>query len=84
MANLAYNRSCRRERELVNTLRADGWIAARSAGSKSEIDVWGYHKGLKEFRMYQIKTKKGGRGFTEKLMYRHEGVTAEFWWLTYA
>ncbi len=83
MANNAYLRSVKRERETVNRFRADGWISARSAGSKSKIDVWAYHPVLKELRMIQIKTKKGGRGMTEKRLFFHEDVKASFFWVEY-
>ncbi len=83
MANLAYNRSTKRERETVNRFRVDGWISARSAGSKSKVDVWAYNPVTHELRMVQIKTKKGGRTMTEKRLFFHEDVKASFYWVEY-
>ncbi len=81
MANLAYNRSTRRERALVNKLRAEGWDACRSAGSKSPWDVWAIKPKDGLCCVYQIKTKKGGRTETIKLLTRNGGVSS--YWVTY-
>ena len=83
MPNLAYIRSRRREQETVNKYRKLGYISARSAGSKSEIDVWAYHPVHKVLHLIQIKTKKGGRGFYEKVMWHHAEVEAKFLWHEY-
>lgn len=81
MANLAYNRSTKRERALVNRYRAVGWISARSAGSKSEIDVWAVNPKDGETHLNQIKTKKSGRNETKRLVWQ-KGDT-KFYWITY-
>ncbi len=81
MPNLAYNRSTKRERELVNWYRAQGWHACRSAGSKSQWDVWAYNPNTGEVFLTQIKTKKRGRGFTDKVLRRIGDVTEV--WRTY-
>ena len=39
MPNYNYNKGVRLEREEVNEARAKGWIAFRSAGSHSVVDV---------------------------------------------
>lgn len=83
MANKAYNRSAKRERETVNSLRKMGWIAARSAGSKSPIDVYAYHPVLKQLQLIQIKTKKGARGLIETVKWLHSDVVARFIWKSY-
>lgn len=83
MSNPSYLRSRRREQETVNKFRARGFIAARSAGSKSKIDVWAYHPVKKELILTQIKTKKGARGFVQKVMWVHRDVTAQFLWDSY-
>lgn len=83
MPNNSYLRSRRREQQTVNQLRKDGWIAARSAGSRSKVDVWAYHPVTRQFRMIQIKTKKGARGFVEQVMWMHSDVTARFIWNSY-
>jgi len=46
------------EQKLVRELRALGYIAARSAASKSDIDVWAVHPGRKIVRLFQLKTGK--------------------------
>ena len=59
--NNSYIRSRRRETELVNKFKSDGYIACRSAGSHSAFDVWAFHPALNTAILVQIKTKKGGR-----------------------
>lgn len=83
MPNNAYLRSRRREQETVNKYRKLGYTAARSAGSKSKVDVWAYHPELKVLKMIQIKTKKGARGFVERVVYVHRDVVAQFLWDSY-
>lgn len=83
MPNNSYLRSRRREQETVNKYRKLGYISARSAGSKSEIDVWAYHPVSKVLLLIQIKTKKGGRGFYETTKWHHAGVDAKFLWHEY-
>lgn len=61
MPNNAYERSVRRERELVNEYRKLGWDACRSAGSHSPWDVWAFDPVNKRVLLIQVKTKKGGR-----------------------
>jgi Holliday junction resolvase len=84
MPNHAYERSTRREREIVNDFRSRGFICARSAGSKSPTDVWAFNPKTLEFYMIQVKTKKGGRSLTiiDKKVYN--GVTAIERWYYYA
>lgn len=81
MPNLSYLRSRRREQELVNSYRSMGWIAARSAGSKSEVDVFAINRADGEVRLIQIKTKKGGRSLKKRLVWSKGQV--EFWWYSY-
>lgn len=81
--NHAYNRSTKREREIVNRYRADGWISARSAGSKSEIDVWAYHPIRKLLELTQVKTRKGARGVRTTVKWKAEDVKAQFNWVEY-
>ena len=83
MPNNSYLRSRRREQQTVNKFRKLGFIAARSAGSKSEIDVWAYHPAKKELILTQIKTKKGARGFSQTVKWVHRDVTAQFLWDNY-
>lgn len=76
--NLAYNRSTKRERETVNWYRAQGWDSSRSAGSKGKWDVYAYNPLNGEVHVIQIKTKKGGRKITDKVIRRIANVT-EIW-----
>jgi Holliday junction resolvase len=83
MSNLAYNRSTKRERELVNYYRAKGWHACRSAGSKSQWDVYAYNPLTGEVILTQIKTKKGGRTITDKVLSEQTAKVTTIW-RTYA
>lgn len=56
MAN-KYRKGADYERKIVNELREYGWIAARSAGSHSPIDVWAINE--KEKKILLIQAKKG-------------------------
>ena len=62
MPNNSYLRSRRKEQQLVREFRKAGWVSARSAGSKSPIDVWAFHPKENRLYMVQVKTKKGGKG----------------------
>lgn len=68
MPNNAYLRSTRREREIVNTARARGLIAGRTAGSHSPFDLYIWDPRMKVMRLIQVKTKKNGRFRIEKDM----------------
>lgn len=61
MPNNAYVRGVRRERDLVNKYRAEGWDACRSAGSHSPWDVWAFNPTTGIVELTQIKSKKGGK-----------------------
>lgn len=71
--NLAYQRSIKRERQIVNEADANGaFLVARTAGSKSKgtgfkTDVFSVSQ-PKDATIYltQVKTKKGGRHRTTK------------------
>lgn len=66
MPNNNYRRSRQKERDLVNEARAKGHIAARSAGSKSPVDVWIFDPLDRTVYMIQVKTKKGSRLLIKK------------------
>jgi Holliday junction resolvase len=51
-----YSRGVELERELVNRLRENDWEAARSASSKSGIDVWAVKNG--NVRLFQCALKR--------------------------
>lgn len=50
-----YQRAANRERKLVNQYRKEGWIALRSAGSHSPIDVIAINPSTREIRLIQSK-----------------------------
>ena len=79
MPNLAYERSTRRERELVNAYRKNGWDACRSAGSHSPWDVWAFNPHTKEVHLIQIKTKIGGRTTRRSKVSLDRGCIVETW-----
>lgn len=78
MPNLAYQRSVKRERELVNEYRSRGYYAARSAGSKSPWDVWAVNPTTGDVRLIQVKTHKGGRGMVSKCTAHYPGDISEY------
>ena len=51
-----YRRGADLERALVRWLREKGWEAARSASSKSAVDVWAVRAG--EVRLYQCSLRR--------------------------
>lgn len=51
-----YRRGADLERALVRHLRAAGWEAARSACSKSAVDVWSVKNG--QVRLYQCSLRE--------------------------
>lgn len=52
-----YRKGADYERKIVNELRAQGFVCARSAGSKSPIDIWAVNPETRE--MLLIQAKKG-------------------------
>lgn len=66
MANNSYLRSTKRERELVNKFRSQGYQACRSAGSHSPWDVWAWNPASRTLVLIQVKTKRGARQIVEK------------------
>lgn len=83
MPNESYDRSVRRERERVNYYREHGWWAARSAGSKSPIDVWAFDPVSGEVILEQIKTKKGSKTWRLKDQKEYKNVKVEFRLVSY-
>jgi hypothetical protein len=77
MPNNAYLRSTRREREVVNALRAEGYTACRSAGSHSAFDVWAVN-GIGDVKLIQIKTQKGGRFLVMDCKKSYQGTVNEY------
>jgi Holliday junction resolvase len=51
-----YRKGVRKERKVVNQLKAEGWdIAQRSAGSHSPVDIWAVNLKTKEIMLIQCK-----------------------------
>lgn len=75
MPNNKYLRSVKKERQIVNEARIDGWIAARSAGSHSPYDCWLWNPKEKLVRLVQVKTKKGARMLIKKDEKVYDNVT---------
>jgi Holliday junction resolvase len=73
--NNSYLRSRKKEQELVREFRANGFISARSAGSKSEIDVWAFNPKTKEMFLIQIKTTLGCSKYRETDLETFKDVT---------
>lgn len=84
MPNNGYLRSRKREQQIVAEARAKGWIAARSAGSKSPVDCWLFDPKKLVLYMIQVKTKKGGRGLLMIDKKTYENVTVIERWHHYA
>lgn len=85
MAN-KYRKGADYERKIVNELRDAGFIAARSAGSKSPIDVWAINEKEREILLVQAKKgkpiPKAERTKIQTLLESLEGnytVKAELW-----
>lgn len=82
MPNNSYLRSTKRERELVNALRAEGFDACRSAGSHSPWDVWAFNPKNGDVVLIQVKTKKNARAMVKRNEIKLSGniVTATYSW----
>ncbi len=79
MPNKYYNRGREFERELVRNARKDGFIAFRSAGSKSPVDVCIIDKDFRRVWFIQAKTGNGNYTKLEKEFNNvSEGWTANF------
>ena len=60
-----YRRGANLERELVIRLRANGYMAARSASSKSPVDVWAVKDG--QFRVFQCTLNGNSKKTSDRL-----------------
>lgn len=63
MVNRKYQKGADAERAMVRKLKSLGYMAARSAGSHSPIDVWAIHHERRVIRLIQMKT---GKSYSEK------------------
>ena len=69
MPNKNYEKGIKKERRIVNELKAEGWdIVQRSAGSRSPIDIWAINKDLKLIKLIQVKPNNfSGKEYLELL-----------------
>ena len=81
--NNSYERSTRRERELVKAYRLRGWHVCRSAGSHSPWDVWAYNPLTGDVNLIQVKTKRGGRSIKIKNKTTDYGKIIDTWTQSY-
>jgi len=79
--NNAYLRGTAKERSVVNKLRAEGWVACRSAGSHSPHDVWAWHPVYRKVLLLQLKSHKGARHLHDRLIKATDAVRVEERWL---
>ena len=68
-----YQKGANEERRIVNSFREKGWIALRSAGSHSQIDVVAINSTTKEIKL--IQSKKGYLSPKEASSIGNEGLT---------
>ena len=86
MPNSAYKRGAEKERRIVNSFKAKGCLAFRSAGSHSPIDVFVLNPKSHEIKLIQSKLGKSyTQSFKDKLLRELEKyngsyeVSAEVW-----
>lgn len=65
MSNPKYVKGAQLERDLVNKLRESGYMAARSASSKSPVDVWAVKGG--NFRVFQCSVNTNNKKAADRL-----------------
>lgn len=68
MPNANYIKGVKKERKIVNSNKANGCIAFRSAGSHSPIDVCVVNLDLKSIRFYQCKPESLSISGAERIM----------------
>ena len=76
MPNRNYEKGARFERKIVNEARAKGFIAARTAGSHSKIDIFTID--VKNKVVEFIQAKKGKSGLTKKQKTEFEAMSDEY------
>lgn len=64
MVKNRFDKGKKYEQKIVRQLKSEGYIAARSAASKSPIDVWAVHPQARIIRL--IQAKKGRNVVTGK------------------
>ena len=74
MGNNKYKKAANEEREIMNYLRKEGWISARSAGSHSAVDVWAVHPTKKVFQCIQLKPESMSRKARDKIEVENSGI----------
>ena len=78
MANPKYKKGYEKERKIVNRLRAKGYLAFRSAGSHSPIDVFGISKNQKIIRLIQSKSDNMSETAKQKLLSTLKHLEGEY------
>ena len=78
MANKNYNKGAAKERALVNAARARGYIAFRSAGSHSPVDVVMINPILHIISLVQCKPKTMSQNAKDKLLAEHPELNGTF------
>lgn len=78
MPNNMYRRGADKERRIVNNARNKGWIAFRSAGSHSPIDVCCINTKTKEIVFIQSKGNKASDKYLDKLEDELKGLNGLF------
>ena len=68
MPRTNYQRGADKERRIVNKLKKEGYLTARSAGSHSIIDVWAINPQYKMVKLIQSKLGGVSHNQANKLM----------------
>lgn len=73
-----YRKGADKERRIVNELRSEGWVCARSAGSKSPIDIWAIDPKTNQILLIQCKSDKATKAYKKKLYDELKHLEGEF------
>jgi Holliday junction resolvase len=78
MPNRRYQKGYRKENKVVNQLKSLGYVAFRSAGSHSPIDVIGIHPVTKKCILIQCKSDNMSKTQKAKLSEANIGLNGMF------
>lgn len=62
-----YRKGYEKERRIVNNLKKEGWLAFRSAGSHSPIDVFALNPLTFEIKLIQSKSDKASESYKKRI-----------------
>jgi Holliday junction resolvase len=79
MPNKNYVKGRRKEYQIVNDLRTLGYLAFRSAGSHSPVDVVAIHPEKQLIKLIQSKTDSMSENQKEKIKKENQNLNGEFW-----